>query len=291
MSDAPFSLVLAGGGARGFAHVGVLRALERRGLAPAALVGVSMGAVVAATYALREDWYAALLAMDTRAFPRPLRHPGGRPRWPWERVLPFLAYFHAGVDMFLGWGLGQHALRAGQAMLADLTRGRNLEDGRLPVAVCATDLRSGSRAVLRRGRAAQAVYASSALAGILPPLEHEGALLCDGAYADLVPIDVAREFGHPVVVAVDPGQRLETGEVRNGFQALARAVEICHLQHAHLRFAGADVVLRPAFRRLIDTLEFGGRRECVAAGARAVRAAFPRLRALLAGASTIRAAQ
>ena len=71
---APFALVLSGGGARGFAHVGVLRALEARGLRPAAVVGVSMGAVVATTYALRDDWYSALLAMDTRAFTRPFTH-------------------------------------------------------------------------------------------------------------------------------------------------------------------------------------------------------------------------
>ena len=61
-----FTLVLAGGGTRGYAHVGVLRALEHMGLAPSGIAGVSMGAVVGATYALRDDWYTALIGGGAR---------------------------------------------------------------------------------------------------------------------------------------------------------------------------------------------------------------------------------
>jgi len=69
MDARPFSLVLAGGGARGYAHAGVLRGLQHMGLQPVGLVGVSMGAIVASTYALREDWYEALLSTHPRNFP------------------------------------------------------------------------------------------------------------------------------------------------------------------------------------------------------------------------------
>lgn len=278
---APFVLVLSGGGARGFAHVGVLRALERRGLRPAAVVGVSMGAVVATAYALRDDWYSALLAMDTRAFPRPFRtvEDGQRPLR--ARLGRLFHYARATRDVFLGWGPGTPALFAGARLLRRLTLGRNLEDGRVPVAVCATDLRAGVRVVLRSGSASAAAYASSALAGVLPPLRQGDQLLCDGAYADVAPIDVARSFGHPFVVAVDAGQSLVSGEIRNGFQALTRAVEICQMTHAHLHFLEADLVLTPTFARTIDTLEFSARRECVAAGMRAVRRNGAALRQLL----------
>jgi len=71
-SHPPFALVLAGGGARGLAHAGVLRALHHYGYRPSAIVGVSMGAVVGATYALNPDWYGELLAMDTNGFPASL---------------------------------------------------------------------------------------------------------------------------------------------------------------------------------------------------------------------------
>ena len=62
-------LVLSGGGARGFAHVGVLRALNHLGIYPDLIVGVSMGAAVGATYALNDDWYDALIDMDISGFP------------------------------------------------------------------------------------------------------------------------------------------------------------------------------------------------------------------------------
>jgi NTE family protein len=277
---APFALVLSGGGARGFAHVGVLRALEARGLRPAAIVGVSMGAVVATTYALRDDWYSTLLAMDTRAFPRPFRSVGGGRPPLRVRVGRLFGYARAMREMFLGWGLGTRALFAGARLLRQLTLGRNLEDGRIPVAVCATDLRAGVRVVLRSGSASAAAYASSALAGVLPPLQRGDQLLCDGVYADIAPIDVARSFGCPAVVAVDAGQAL-VSEIRNGYQALTRAVEICQLTHAHLRFREADLVLAPTFARTIDTLDFSARRECVAAGIEAVRRNRAELRRLL----------
>lgn len=266
----PFALVLAGGGARGFAHVGVLRGLERLGYAPSALVGVSMGALVAAGWALRDDWYPVLMGMETHAFPRPLRPRDGTGSWR-ERYRSWIAFARAGRDMFLGWGVGAPAVAAGEAMLRHVTAGRRLEDGRVPVAVAATDLRSGARVVLTSGDAAEAVYASAALAGVLPPRPHGDHLLADGAYADVAPVDVARGFDLPVVLAVDPSQSLQSHEPLTGYEALLRAVEICQLTHAHLRYAEADLVLRPPFRRTIDTLEFNARRECVAAGVRAVR--------------------
>ena len=79
MTDSPshrsFALVLASGGARGYAHAGVLRALEAEGLRPSAIVGVSMGAVIGTTYALRPDWYETVLGVDTSPFPSRLPTP------------------------------------------------------------------------------------------------------------------------------------------------------------------------------------------------------------------------
>ncbi len=275
----PFTLVLGGGGARGFAHAGVLRALEHEGYRPSAIVGVSMGAVVGVTYALRPDWYTALLAMDTGAFPGPLSvHETKGLR---ERAQVLVSYAQAARDLLYDWGPGVHALAEGKDLLRTLTQDQNLEACRLPVAVSTTDLNSGKRHVIHTGNAAEALYASSALAGVLPPLPDGDRLLADGAYADIAPIDVARSFGFPLVLAVDPGQALLTMEVKNGYQALMRAMEICHIQHADMCFAAADLVLKPPFPRTIDTLDFGARRTCTAAGIRAVRQHRPALAALL----------
>lgn len=275
-----FALVLAGGGARGYAHAGVLKALEHYGCRPSALVGVSMGAVVGTAWAARGDWYETLLALDTQVFPGPMSDrtkPGSfverlRRTWSWARTAE---------DLLFSWGPGSRAVDAGRTFLETLIGPVGLEDLPVPVAVCATDLRSTERVVLRTGSATTAVYASAALAGVLPPLPHERGLLADGAYADVAPIDVARGMGVDHVIAVDPGQLMPTPQVGNGLQAVLRATEICHRRHADLRFNQADLVLRPRFRRPIDTLEFEARRECVAAGIREVRAVRSQLEALL----------
>lgn len=277
----PFTIVLGGGGARGFAHAGVLRALGREGLRPSAIVGVSMGAVVGATYAHRSDWYEAMLAMDLSAFPGPADAGSGEGSNRFGGVRRAVSYLRVVKAMLTAWGPGTAARDAGLEELRRLLGPAGLEGGRIPVAVSATDLRSGRRVVLRTGPAVEAVYASAALAGVLPPLEREDLLLADGAYTDLAPVDVARGLGPGPVIAVDPGQPAEAGEIHNGFQAITRAMEICHLRHADLRFDDADLVLRPRFRRPIDTLEFDARRECIAAGLRAVRSRRGVVRELL----------
>jgi NTE family protein len=268
-----FALVLGGGGARGFVHAGVLRGLEQWGLRPSAIVGVSMGAVVGTTYAMREDWYPAIVNVDTTGFPGPIQPTAGAPRGILEKIASMVSRLRIIWSLTRGWGIGSDSIGAGRTLLAGLFGDANLEDGRIPVAVSATDLKSGHRAVLRSGRAVDAVYASSALAGLIPPLLRDGAVLADGAYSDLCPVDVARGYGVPLVLAVDPGSPHHEPHLNNGLQVLMTAVEICHYRHAELRFEEADLVIRPRFRRSIDTLEFDARRECIAAGIRAVREA------------------
>ncbi|MFQ5536009.1 MAG: patatin-like phospholipase family protein [Gemmatimonadota bacterium] len=276
-----FALVLAGGGARGFAHAGVLRGLERHGYRPSGIVGVSMGAIIGVTYALREDWYEAILSMSLDAFPTPPGHAenaSGGVVAPIRRAVDMV---YAAWNMVAGWGAPQATIDAGRELLVHLFGDRKLEDGRIPAIVSATDLRSGSRVAFRKGSAVDAVYASAALAGVVPPVTRDGEILADGAYADVAPVDLAGELGTDAVLAVDPGQLHGPEEVRNGLQAIMRAMEICHLRHAELRFQEADLVFRPPFRRIVDTLELDARAECMAAGLRAVRAARDELRSVL----------
>ncbi len=275
----PFALVLSGGGVRGLAHAGVLQGLAACGWHPSAIVGVSMGAIVAATYALNADWYRALVNMDTRDFPEPPVASSSDLR---ERIRALLASERALREMLLGWGVGSRSLKQGQALLASLTLGRKLEEGRIPVAVVATDLRTGRRMILREGRAAEMVYASAALPGILPPLRYQDCLLSDGTYVDNAPVDVARDFGVERVIAVDTTQINNHLVIRNGLQAMMRAMEICHHSHSQLRFKKADFVLRPPYPFAVDALDFRYKRLCTAAGLRAVRRDKETLRKILA---------
>lgn len=267
----PFALVFGGGGARGFAHLGVLRALEHDGYQPERIVGVSMGALVGVTYGSRADWYNAVLAISLTDFPGPTGVSASGDSSLWQRVRSIMTGIRLATAMVRSWGPASRARGAGMAELRALVGHRSLTRTRIPVVVTATDLRSGRRVVLRDVPADDAVYASAALAGVLPPLQFGDWLLADGAYADLAPVDLARDAGDLVVIAVDAGGSEYAGNLRNGYQAVLRAVDICHRRHAHLRFALADLVLRPRFAREVDTLEFSARRVCVAAGLRAVR--------------------
>lgn len=271
----PFSLVLGGGGARGFAHLGVLRALESRGYWPSLIVGVSMGALVGVTYVTRTDWYEAVMRMDVDDFPGPADERGESARGArrlWRSIRTLATTVRRALSMFTDWGPGARARSVGLAEVRKLVGHGPLDGGRMPVRVTATDLLSGERVELQHLPADDAVYASAALAGVLPPLEVQGRLLADGAYSDLAPVDLARGGGIEVVIAVDAGMMDRAPTIRNGYHAIMRAMEICHRQHARLRFAEADLVLHPVFRRSVDVLDFHARRECVAAGLRAVRA-------------------
>jgi len=274
----PFTLILSGGGGRGLAHVGVLKALAHYGFHPGAIVGISMGAIAGVTYALNSQWYPALVNMDTRAFPTPPKASTNDLR---ARIRSVLASERALVEMFLGWGVGQRSLDAGRRLLHNLTLNKNLEEGKIPVAVIAVDLYSGNRVVLKTGNAAEATYASAALPGILPPLMRESQMLADGSYADNAPVDIAREYGNEAVIAVDAGLEKTTTQINNGFQAMLRAMEICHRNHAKVRFNEADFVIRPEYPFPIETLDFGHKRICVAAGIRATRKSKDRLFTIL----------
>lgn len=264
----PFSLILSGGGGRGLAHAGVLRALEHEGFRPSAIVGVSMGAVVALTYVLNTQWYSELVTMDTSEFPKPSKQPKNDFR---SRVRSLLASERNLLDMFIGWGAGERAVGYGKKLLQGLTRDGFLEAGRIPVAVIASDLQSGKRIVIRQGNAAEAAYASAALPGVLPPLRRGHQLLADGSYTDNAPVDVARSLSAGLVLAVDVSQTEEACEIHNGFQAMMRAMEICHHRHAQIRFQAADLVLKPHFPFHIDVLDFSYKQTCVAAGIQVVR--------------------
>lgn len=277
----PFGVVLSGGGARGFAHVGCLRVLERMGFTPSVVVGVSMGAVVGATYVLNDRWYEALLNMDVSGFPKLPQFAGAGP-------ISYLRNLRRAeksvLAMYFGWGVGQRREDWGRELLRQLTCGKRIEAGRIPVLVTATDLATGERVVLSRGRAADLAYASSALAGVVPPAVIDGRVLVDGGYCNLAPIDLARASGVDVVIAVDASTTTYADLPTNGLQAMLRGLEICQNEHAHLRFAEADLVLHPKFDPPVGILDFAPRRRCVAAGIRATRAARAELEALLTAA-------
>jgi NTE family protein len=271
-------VVLSGGGARGFAHVGALRALNHLGIYPDFIVGVSMGAVVGATYALNDDWYDALIDMDISGFP-PL------PDFSVPGMINYVKNLRVAqkaiTGMYFGWGVGQPTADWGRAVLSELTRNQPLDAGRIPIFATATDIVNGERVVFGSGPATDALYASAALAGILPPAEIDGRILVDGGYCDLAPVDVVRDAGADVVIVVDAATNLVQQKPANGMQAMIRALEICQNEHTQLRYKSADLIIRPVIDPPVGVLEFRHKRRCAASGALAVLRARADVRKLV----------
>ncbi len=175
---AHLTLALGGGAARGFAHIGVLRALEEAGQVPAAVVGTSMGALVGAFAAA-----GALARLEA-----------------WVRQLDPLQVLRL-LDIRPGGG----GLVQGERLMAAL--GELLPDAPMEsfprrFAAVAAELESGRAVVFSRGSWMRAVRASIAFPGLLPPLRHEGRYLVDGGLAEPVPVAPARGLGRGPVVAV-----------------------------------------------------------------------------------------
>jgi NTE family protein len=186
-------LALGSGSARGWAHIGVIRALEEAGIQPQVIAGTSIGALVGAVYAGGnaatfdgfEDWVRHLT---------------------WRDVLSFFDVGFAG-----GLIKGEKLM----SFLADEFGDADLSHMRYPFACVATELASGREVWLREGKLIDAVRASIALPGLFSPAVRNGRLLADGALVNPVPVSLCRALGAEIVIAVDLGSDI-VGRRLNG---------------------------------------------------------------------------
>jgi NTE family protein len=205
-------LVLSGGGARGAAHVGVLRVLEELQIPIDYVAGTSMGSIVGGLYAsgLTADQIAeALTEMDWDAA---LQDRLGRRDDAMARKRESDRF----RDSLLSLGLrdgqiqvtdaaiqGQNVILALQRFTAHVAHIKNFDDLVLPFRAVATDIITGRKIVLGSGDLATSMRASMAVPGAFAPVQHGEALLVDGGISDNIPIDVAREMGADKVIVVD----------------------------------------------------------------------------------------
>jgi NTE family protein len=252
------ALVLSGGAARGFAHVGVIRVLEQEHIPVDLVVGTSVGSLIGALYASSRNGFE----LEWEAF-----------------QLKQEDLFDFGVwNAVLGMGLAKGERL--EAFVRGKVKQQSIEELPLPFAAVATDLNWGTRVVLDKGPLARAVRASSAIPGVFEPVLLEGKLLVDGGVVDNIPIDVARAKGADLVVAVDISQDVGNTHLKNLVDVILQSTDIMfEANSAHLR-GGADVLVQPKVGG-IAMLDFGRRKEAMEAGIAAARDAMPRLRAAI----------
>lgn len=286
-------LALGAGGARGLAHLGVLQVLEEGGLAPERVAGTSMGAIIGALYAelldttevirrielytsdphFRESWgaFAEDQELQDRNFFQELR------RSIQKRILTLR-------------GFTSPSMQGAQSLLKPLQqvfRTQRIEDLQLPFAAVAVDLLSGEPRVFRRGDLVPAIYASSAIPAVFPPLPLEGQLLTDGGGPYRVPVGVCRELGADFVLAIDiPSFSAEGGDFRTALEVFLRSDQITRNRLNELVLREADFVVHPSVEAF-HWANFGAAERIRAAGADAMREALPELRRKLRSRGTL----
>lgn len=282
------ALALGGGGARGLAHIGVLKVLEREKVQVDLIVGTSMGSIVGAMYAQLQD--AAAVEAKVLSFVDDFLR-----RRQWLNILSgnkneskqslLVELSNYVQKRYLGFkALTRISLETKDSLYDPLHKvliDNNIEDNAIPFAAVCIDLLKGMPQVFSTGPIIDAVYASSAIEGVFPPLERDGMLLADGGPVNITPVQIAKELGAQRVIAVDVHQRIRKAErFANGLEVIMRADNIGLNRLRQIELALADVVISPNVRS-IHWANFYKARECIRRGQQAARVAVPDIKVAL----------
>jgi NTE family protein len=275
-------LVLGGGGARGAAHIGVLRELERQRVPICAIAGTSMGAIVGALYASGRtpDQIESILArLDWADL---FRDEPPRPRLPMRRKDAQLNYR---LELEAGWRDGGPVLPYGAVqgqklglLLQSLFDGAPADFDRLPIPfrAVATDIVEGSAVIPASGSLADVVRASMAVPAVFAPMEIDGRLLVDGGLSNNVPVSVVRALGADRVIAVDVGSPLFSREqLRTPADVAFQMVSVLMKERTDRELAllgEGDVLLSPELGEF-SAADFAGASSVIATGEAAARTA------------------
>ena len=248
-------LALGGGAARGFAHIGVIKALETNGIEAEIVAGTSAGAVVGALYA------AGFGAFE----------------------LQNLA-FELEKSAVTDWSLFERGWVKGEALerfINERVGNRPIEQLKRRFSAVATDLQQGRMVAFASGNTGQAVRASAAVPGVFAPVLIRGVEYVDGGVSSPVPVRVARQLGADLVVAVDISARPSGKRGRGSLDVLLDSAAIMGNRIAGVETAEADIVVRPAVQGLLAT-NFEDRHRAILEGEKAGFAAIATIKARIA---------
>ena len=198
--NSSIGIALGGGGARGIAHIGVLRALEENDIKVAYISGTSIGALVASYYAFGKS-------------------------------IDDISDIGEGLDFTSVIGLslqkrGLFSTRSLEKMIIRDLGNVNIEDAKTPLAICATDISSGEQVILERGNLAKAVCASTAIPGIFVPVEIDNKMLVDGGITENVPVSLLDKMGAGFTVGVSLNGHQEYSPPKDMIAIMSNAIDI-----------------------------------------------------------------
>lgn len=219
MEHPKIGLALGSGGARGFAHLGVIKALTDAGIPIHLIAGSSMGALVASFYGAGIDM-DRLYKLST-AFKR--------------------KYFLDFTVPKMGFISGKKV----KEFIKVFTHGKNIEELSIPIGIVATDLLTGEKVVFQTGSVADAVRASISIPGIFVPEKYNGRILVDGGVSDRVPVSVAKEMGADIVIAVDVSRVKRNAEITSIYDVIMQSIDIMQAEIINNREIAASAMIRP----------------------------------------------
>ena len=238
-------IALGSGGARGLAHIGVLKAFEEHQIPIDFISGSSMGSFIGAMYANGND----LVLMEKLANHLKRKH------W---------------VDFSVP-KLGLVAGEKAKELIKILTHGKNIEDFKIPLAIVATNIETGEREIFMKGPAYKAVRASISIPGIFVPEEIDGKKYVDGGVIDRVPVQAAKNMGADLVIAIDVGlQDARKIQIKGIFDVIAQTIDIMERQNFQKQILSADYVIRPNVGH-ISSISFTNLQEIIDEGYRAAK--------------------
>lgn len=220
-------IAFGGGGARGFAHLGALKAFEQFGVKFDFVAGTSAGSLVGAFYANGYN-FKELYEIAKNVRVKDIR----------KNVIPFTASKLDSLAEIVRKNLGD----------------KNIEDSIIPFAAVAVDLKSAKEVCFRKGNLANAVCGSCAVPGVFQPVEYNDMILADGGLQNTIPADIPKYFGCDYVVAIDVNKSRLYGTNSTKFlDVLSCSIRILMKSNAIRGYVNADVVVGPETKRFKST--------------------------------------
>ncbi|MGB9736229.1 MAG: patatin-like phospholipase family protein [bacterium] len=281
-------LALGGGGARGLAHIGVIKKLHNYGIKIHCIAGTSAGAIIGAIYARSMDpeliEQKLQLMLNSQVFRSiKLDYIRGKKAEKTSFLESVRKHFFTGI--FYASSLTRLSFIKEQtykALIDMLIDDTMIETLPVKFSAIAVDMLKGAVVNIESGSLREAIMASSAIPGVLPAVQKDGMLLVDGSFIDTVPVRYAKQLGCDIVIAVDVSSPIDTDRVpTRGIDLIWRSNAILRHIAKEEQLRNADIVIRPNLDNY-EWTDFGKHAEMIEQGTQAVELQINKLNDLIA---------
>ena len=250
------ALVLGGGGSRGYAHVGVIKALEKEGVPIDLIIGTSAGSIMGAIYA------------DSASSKKLENITMSANFWDYADI--------ANMPLFGGVMSGNNL----QNFLVKNLKAKTFDNLAIPLVVVTTDFRKGVPYIIKGGPIPPAVLASSAVPGVVRPVYLYGKILVDGGVVDNVAVDIAEKYHPKIIIAVDVSSDLEDAKPGSEFSILFRSYSITLKKLSNLQLSKTSFIIKPNLSN-IGMFDMSQKNKLVTEGYKAAEKIIPKIKKVM----------